>query len=56
MLRQHAVSPFLGSQSVCLVDQLLQAVEHILSGFIIKHDKSIELPLKHIYLCLSHGL
>jgi hypothetical protein len=51
VLRQHAVDPFLGSQSLFLVDQLLQAIEHFLMGFIIKHDKSIELPLKHIYLC-----
>jgi hypothetical protein len=56
VLCQHAVDPFLGSQSLCLVDQLLQMIEHILMGFIIKHDKSIEFPINDIYLRLSHGL
>jgi transposase InsO family protein len=55
VLRQHAVGPYLGPQSLYFIDQLLQAIEHILRCFIIKHDKSIELPLKHIYLHLSHG-
>jgi hypothetical protein len=46
VLGQHAVGPLLGPQCLCLVDQLLQVVEHVLRSFIIKHDKSIEWPLK----------